>query len=159
MPPVRVRSACCPKEAPPAEECDKGLPYQVEDPDGTEEIPLEAQMLEEARAFDEKREHSRVAAAEVRRGGALRFYARDTKVWVLIPDRNLRPGYGGDDWSFTDSYIAFKIEKGEKASIRVPDKYPNPGEDNVIHYSVLAFDGKIWEYIHGSSPPRIIIPR
>ena len=151
--------ACCPKEAPPAETRDLGPPYQVEDPEGTEEIPLDALMLEGARAFDEKREHSSVAEAEVRRGGALRFFARDTKVWVLIPDRNLRPGHGGDDWCFTDSYIAFKIEKGERASIRVPERYPNTGEDKVIHYSVLAFDGMIWEYIHGSSPPRIRIPR
>jgi len=151
--------ACCPKTSPPPAQVEEKPLQQTEDPADTQEIPLEALMLEEARAFDQKRVHPKVGVVTVKRGQALRFVARGTTAWILIPDEDLRRGMGGYDWSVTDSYIAFKIETGKKASVRVPDTYPDLKEDKVIHYSILAFDGTIWEYIHGSSPPRIIIPR
>jgi len=156
---VTFGMACCPEKSPPLEPVEEEMLQQVEDPADTQEVPLEALMLEEARAFDEKRDHSKVGVVKVKRGQALRFVARGTTAWILIPDGDLRPGMGGYDWSMTDSYIAFKIESGRKASVRVPDDYPDTKGDKEIFYSILAFDGTIWEYIHGSSPPRIIIPR
>lgn len=156
---VAFGMGCCAEKSPPPAPVEKDQFKEVDDPPDTQEVPLEALMLEEARTFDEKRTHPKVGVVTVKRGQALRFVARGITAWILIPDGNLRRGMGGYDWSETDSYIAFKIESGRNASVRVPDTYPQLEKDKEIHYSILAFDGTIWEYIHGNSPPRVIIPR
>jgi len=99
----------------------------------------------------------KVPVATVKRGQAIKFVAANLTVFIVIPDPRLQKGNGCEDWTSTDSYVAFKIDKGS-ARVIVPDDYPASNLDTNIWYSVVVSDGVDWEYLHGENPPpRIII--
>ncbi len=54
---VAFGMGCCSEKSPPPAQVEEDQVTQVDDPPDTQEVPLEALMLEGARAFDEKRDH------------------------------------------------------------------------------------------------------
>jgi hypothetical protein len=99
-----------------------------------------------------------VRVVTVQRGQAIRFVAANLTVFIVIPEPELQEGNGCEDWTSTESYVAFKIHKGS-ARVIVPDDYPSSNQDTNIWYSVMVSDGEDWEYLHGENPPPKIIIR
>ncbi len=99
-----------------------------------------------------------VRVVTVKRGEAVKFVAANLTVFIMIPDPRLQEGNGCEDWTATDSYVAFKIHRGS-ARVIVPDNYPASDPGTNIWYSVMDFDGVDWEYLHGENPPPKIIIR
>ena len=100
----------------------------------------------------------KVRVVTVNRGQTIKFVAANLTVFIVIPDPELQEGNGCEDWTSTESYVAFKIHRGS-ARVIVPDNYPSSGHDTDIWYSVMVSDGVDWEYLHGENPPpRIRIP-
>ena len=130
---------------------------EPQDPEVSHDVSLDAGDGEPL-SYTERRPWRPVRVVSVKRGDGIKFVVGGLSAWILIPDGNLERGKGGTDWCVTDSYIAFKVEKG-MATVVVPENYPDPGEDTEVHYSVLATDGTTWDYVHAESPPRIIIPK
>ena len=83
----------------------------------------------------------------------------NNSVWFLVPDNRFTLLEGDCEWVASQSFTAFKIEKGY-AVIRLDECGAGAEPVEGIHYSVLVqdVDGK-WDYVHGNNPPpRMIIP-
>lgn len=155
-----IAVACGAGGGPPPEGAKPAAAEKASEPAVAYEVEFEAKSEDELAQQDpdiELRPYHKVKAITVRRGEGIRFIARNLDVWILIPDGKLEPGSGGTDWTVTDSYIAFRIDKGN-ATVVVPADYPESEHEREIFYSVLVEDGVRWDYIHGDSPPRMIIP-
>jgi hypothetical protein len=149
--------ACGAGGAPPTEPAEPAAAEKVVEPDISHEVAFEAKPDEERQEDVEVRPWRPVKTITVQRGEGIKFIVRNLTAWILIPDGKLEPGSGGTDWTVTDSYIAVKIDRGN-ATVVVPDDYPHSKEPTEIWYSVLVEDGVQWDYAHGDSPPRMIIP-
>ena len=100
----------------------------------------------------------KVRVVTVNRGQTIKFVAANLTVFIVIPEPELQEGNGCEDWTSTESYVAFKIHRGS-ARVIVPDDYPSSDQDTNIWYSVMVSDGVDWEYLHGNNPPPKIIIR
>lgn len=120
-----------------------------------QEAPTEPTVID----LDEgdSRPPPRVKAKHVKRGAEVDFVSGPNTVWVVIPSRYFSKVSGGKDWAIGDEMIAFKIDHGV-ARVKLAADFPASDEDQVIHYSILSFDGQTFYYQDGNSPPRMIIP-
>ena len=149
--------ACGAGGAPPPEPAKPAAADKAVDPAITHDISLEAKNTDDVKPVVVERPWRPVKVVTVQRGEGVKFIVRNLTTWILIPDGRLEQGSGGTDWRISDSYIAFKVDKGN-ATVIVPEDYPDSEFLQEISYSVLVTDGKNWDYIHGESPPKIIIP-
>jgi len=149
--------ACGAGGAPPPEPAKPAAANKAVNPKISHDVSLEAEATDDVRSDVEMRPWRPVKVVTVKRGEGVKFIVRNLTAWILIPDGRLEQGSGGTDWRFSDSYIAFKIDKGN-ATVIVPEDYPASDVPTYIVYSILATDGKRWDYIHDESPPIFIIP-
>jgi hypothetical protein len=150
--------ACGAGGAPPPEPAKPAAANQAVDPKTSHDVSLEAKATDDVKSDVEVRPWRPVRMVTVKRGEGVKFIVRNLTAWILIPDGRLEQGSGGTDWRISDSYIAFKIDKGN-ATVIVPQDYPDSKVPTEIVYAILATDGKKLDYIHGESPPIIIIPK
>ena len=149
--------ACGAGGAPPPEPAKPAAEKVAVDPAISHDVSLEAKTTADVKSDAEVRPWQPVKVVTVKRGEGVRFIVKNLTVWILIPDGRLEQGSGGTDWIISNSYIAFKIDRGN-ATVMVPNNYPDSVVPTEILYSILATDGKKWDYMHSESPPRFIIP-
>ena len=99
----------------------------------------------------------RVKVKHVQRGAEVEFKSGPNTVWIVIPSPWFARVSGGSDWAIGKEMIAFKIDHGT-ARVKLSEDFPASKEDQVVHYSILFFDGEMFYYQEGESPPRMIIP-
>ena len=147
-------------ESPPPEMAKAISQENAVEPEVSYEVAFEAisdAEMEQKEPDVELRRFHTVKTVTVKRGEGIRFIAKNLSAWILIPDGGLVRGSGGTDWVVTASYIAFRIDKGN-ATVVVPTDYPRSEVPTEIYFSVLVQEDTHWDYIHGDSPPRMIIP-
>jgi hypothetical protein len=150
--------ACGAGGAPPPEPAKPAAANMAVDPEISHDVSLKAKATDDVKSDVVVRPWLPVKVVTVKRGERVKFIARNLTAWILIPDGRLEQGSGGTDWKISESYIAFKIDKGN-ATVIVPDDYPDSDDPTEIRYSILATDGTRWDYMHSESPPMIIIPK
>ena len=150
--------ACGSGGTPPPEPAKPAAANKAVDPEISHNVSLEAKATDDVKKDVEVRPWRPVKVVTVQRGEGVKFIVRSLTAWILIPDGKLEQGNGGTDWRISESYIAFKIDRGN-ATVIVPDDYPPSDVPTEIRYSILATDRTRWDYMHSESPPMIIIPR
>ena len=63
----------------------------------------------------------KVPLTTVERGQGVRFIARNSDIWILIPSGNISMVSGGDDWAPGKTLISFKVSEGNSAVVKVDD--------------------------------------
>lgn len=98
----------------------------------------------------------RVELIDLKQGDKVKFLAKNSSIWVLIPRAKITKASGGTDWAQGEAFVAFKVKNGA-AVVQISPDYPISKESDEFSYSIIEEKGGHWKYYHGKSPPRMII--
>lgn len=93
----------------------------------------------------------------IQRGQTVQINCRSNTVWITIPSRYFSQAGGGSDWAVGEDMITVKIDHAF-ARVKLSEDFPPSTEEESVFFSILYFDGEVYYYQHGESPPRMIIP-